>query len=207
MTEAIKSRIHVGKGLSLVNPLAGLRLEAKWGEALREVWTGTQLLVNEPKFAHLLPEVGSNLVMALPGAKNPSEVIGLTGRIMRVGGGPYLAGFPAPGGSEHVANVVLTAMHHDPRIRAGLNVRFSEEILSRCRKLGLRVAQFRREKEPPGVKTMRWGTEQAIKEAGEVPDVIFDRGARGKEPMIRLLGLSAAQVASLALKLAKGLRR
>jgi hydroxymethylpyrimidine/phosphomethylpyrimidine kinase len=207
MTEAIKSRIHVGKGLSLVNPLAGLQLEAKWGEALREVWAGAQLLVNEPKFVHLLPEVGSNLVMVLPGAKNPSEVIGLTGRIIRVGGGPYLAGFPAPGGSEHVANVVLTAMHHDPRIRAGLNVRFSEEILSRCRKLGLRVAQFRREKEPPGVKTMRWGTEQAIKEAGEVPDVIFDRGARGKEPMIRLLGLSAAQVASLALKLAKGLRR
>ncbi len=207
ITGAIKSQIQVGKGLGLVDPLAGLRLEAKWGEALREVWTGVQLLVNEPEFAHLLPEVGSNLAMALPGAKNPSEVIGLTGRIVRVRERPHLAGFPAPGGSEHAANVVLTAMRHDPRVRAGLNVRFSEETLSRCRKLGLRVAQFRREKEPPGVKTMRWGTEQAIKEAGEVPDVIFDRGARGKEPMIRLLGRSATQVASLALKLAKGLRR
>lgn len=207
ITEAIRSRIHVRKGPSLVNPLAGLQLEAERGEALWEVWTGAQLLVSESKFAYLLPEVGSNLVMALPGARDPSEVIGLTGRIVRVNERPVLTGFPAPGGSEHVANVVLTAMRHDPRMRAGLNVRFSEEILSRCRKLGLRIAKFSREKEPPGVKTMRWGTEWAIKEAGEVPSVIFDRGGRGKEPMIRLLGRTATEVAVLALKLAKGLRQ
>jgi len=107
------------------------------------------------------------------------------------------------GGSEHVANVILTAMRYDPSIRAGLNIRFSDEILQRCQKLGLRISEFSREVEPKGVKTMRWGTERAIESAGAVPDVIFDRGGKGKEPMIRLLGQTARGVAKLALKIAR----
>jgi hydroxymethylpyrimidine/phosphomethylpyrimidine kinase len=53
---------------------------------------------------------------------------------------------------------------------------------------------------------MIWGTEQAIKKAGRVPDVIFDRGAPGKEAMIRILGRSPIEVAESALRIAKTLR-
>ena len=116
-----------------------------------------------------------------------------------------MTGYPELGGSEHVANIVLTAMRHDSRIRSGLNIRFSDEILRTCRKLGLRVVSFDRSREPRGVKTMIWGTEQAIKKAGGVPDVIFDRGARGKEAMVRLLGRSPMEVAELALRIAKNI--
>ncbi len=35
---------------------------------------------------------------------------------------------------------------------------------------------------------MEWGTEQAIAEAGTIPDVIYDEGAMGKEAMMRVLG-------------------
>jgi hydroxymethylpyrimidine/phosphomethylpyrimidine kinase len=94
-------------------------------------------------------------------------------------------------------------MHYDPKIRAGLNIRFSEEALRACRRLGLRVSEFSRGSEPLGAKTMVWGTRHAIKKAGEVPDVIFDRGAKGKEAMIRLLGKSATEVAKRALKISK----
>jgi hydroxymethylpyrimidine kinase/phosphomethylpyrimidine kinase len=207
IVEAIEGRLKVGRGLSPVNPLASLEAEVEEVKALREVWTGAQLLVNEPKFSDLLPEVGSNLVMALPGARERSEVIGLSGRIVRVGNCPHLAGFPTRGGSEHVANIVLTAMRHDPEVRAGMNIRFSDDVLKKCRRLGLSVSSFDRRKEPRGAKTMRWGTELAIKSAGGVPDVIFDRGARGKEPMIRLLGQTATEIAERALELAKDLRR
>jgi len=141
--------------------------------------------------------------MAPPRAKKASEVVGLSGRIVRAGNRPCLTGFPILGGSEHVANIVLTAMHYDPKIRAGLNIRFSEEALRACRRLGLRVSEFSRSGEPRGAKTMVWGTRQAIKKVGGVPDVIFDRGARGKEAMIRLLGKSAREVAERALKISK----
>jgi len=129
--------------------------------------------------------------------------VGLSGRIVRVGNRAHITGIPVLGGSEHVANIVLTAMHHDQKIRAGLNIRFSEEAVRACRKLGLRVSEFGRKNEPRGAKTMVWGTQQAIKKAGRVPDVIFDRGAKGKEAMIRLLGKSAKEVAERALKISK----
>jgi len=205
IVQAIEGRLNVGKGIMPVNPMAAVLLDAEKGRAIEEVWAAAKLLVAERKFAELLPEVGSNIVMALRGAKRTSDVAGLSGRIVRVGGQPRLTGYPELGGSEHVANIVLTAMRHDQRIRAGLNIRFSDEILHSCRKLGLRVVGFDRSKEPRGVKTMVWGTEQAIKKAGRVPDVIFDRGALGKEAMIRLLGRSPIEVAEFALRIARSI--
>lgn len=197
---AIEFRLEVGGGVRPVNPMAPLYLSAELGHALDDVWRAAQLLVEDQKFAEMVPEVGSNIVMALTGAKGTQDVVGLSGRIVKVGPRAHLTGFPKLGGSEHVANVVLTAMRHDPRIRAGLNIRYSEDTLRACRELGLSISEFERIREPRGVKTMKWGTEQAIKRLGKVPQVVFDRGAKGKEAMIRLLGCSASEVAGLALR-------
>jgi hydroxymethylpyrimidine/phosphomethylpyrimidine kinase len=203
IAEAIKGRLDVGKGVKPVGQFAALFKEAEKNRITEEVWTAAQLLANDKRFHKLLPEVGSNIAMALPGARTRSEVVGLSGRIVRVGDRAHLTGFPTFGGSEHVANIVLTAMRYDSKIRAGLNIRFSEEALRACRRLGLRVSEFSRGSEPLGAKTMVWGTQRAIKKAGKVPDVIFDRGARSKEAMIRLLGKSATEVAKRALKISK----
>ncbi|MDI6643348.1 MAG: bifunctional hydroxymethylpyrimidine kinase/phosphomethylpyrimidine kinase [Candidatus Hodarchaeaceae archaeon] len=200
---AIETRLRVGEGLEPVNQMAALLLSAEKGRSLEEVWQAAKLLVENPKFVELLPEVGSNIVMALPGAEKTSDVVGLSGRIVKSGGRARLTGFPEFGGSEHVANIVLTAMQHDPKIRAGLNIRYSPDVLRACRNLGLTIGTFERSREPRGVKTMVWGTEQAIKRAGKVPQVIFDRGAPGKEAMMRLLGRSPLEVAELALQLAR----
>ena len=34
---------------------------------------------------------------------------------------------------------------------------------------------------------MEWGTNKVIEELGFVPDVIYDKGGIGKEPMIRVI--------------------
>ena len=200
VANAIANRLDVGRGVKPVNQVSALLRDAEKGRALEEVWTAAQLLVNNKKFVKLLPEVGTNVAMALPGAKTREEIVGLSDRIVRTGDLAHLTGFPVLGGSEHVANVVLTAMRHDSNIRAGLNFRFSDDAIRVCRKLKLRVAEFDRSKEPRGAKTMIWGTKQAIKKA-VVPDIIFDRGAPGKEAMIRLLGRSAVGIAKTALKI------
>ena len=42
---------------------------------------------------------------------------------------------------------------------------------------------------------MEWGTMKAIEAVGgSVPDIIFDDGASGKEPMMRVLGRDPAEV-------------
>lgn len=202
VTNAIKHGRAVGKGAKPVNQVATLLRDAEIGRLLEEVGLAAKMLESR-EFAALIPEVGSNVVMALPGAKNSSEVVGLSGRMVQVEGRVHLTGFPKLGGSEHVANVVLTAMRHDPTIRAGLNIRYSPEIVRVCRKMELSLGTFEREKEPKRVKTMMWGPEQAIKRAGKVPQVIFDEGGKGKEAMVRLLGKSALDVSGLALRIAK----
>ncbi|MCS7131835.1 MAG: bifunctional hydroxymethylpyrimidine kinase/phosphomethylpyrimidine kinase, partial [Hadesarchaea archaeon] len=203
IAKAVEGKLDVGKGVKPVNPMMPLLLDAERWRALQDVWAAAQLLASTPEFAKLIPEVGTNIAVVPLGAKALSEVIGLSGRIIRVEGGPRLTGFPTLGGSEHVANIALTASRYDPQIRAAMNLRFSEGVLRACRKLGLTIASFDRSREPPGVKTMIWGTERAIRRAGRVPNVIFDRGGRGKEAMVRLLGRSAMEVARLAIKIAK----
>ncbi len=200
---AIERALEVGGGARPVNQMAHLWLEAERGRLMEEVWTAAKLLESCREFADLIPEVGTNLAAVLPGARGPDQTIGLSGRIIRVAGRPLVTGFPQAGGSEHVANFVLTAHRLDPGIRAGMNIRFSEEVIAACRRLGLSVGSFSREREPPGVKTMVWGIEEVHRKLGRVPDVVFDRGGVGKEPMVRLLGRSPLEVARLAIKIAR----
>jgi len=202
LADAIRGRLNVGGGVMPINQMSALLQEAARYRAVDELWRASQMLVANPRFVMLLPEVGSNMAMALPGAKNRSEVYGLSGRIVKSGGKAVVTGFPAPSGSVHIANIVLTVMRHDPEIRSGMNIRYSPEIIRACRDLGLTIGTFDRRLEPRGVKTMEWGTEQAIKRTGKVPNVIFDKGDVGKEAMVRVLGKSPLEVADLVLRLA-----
>lgn len=199
--DAIRGRLRVGKGIDLTNPLARVWKVSGGSREIRNVQKAAQLLIQNKTFAKHIPEVGTNIAMAKNGAKSREDVVGLSGRIIRVGGKPQITGPPVPGGSEHITNMILTVMKYDPQIRAGLNLRFSDELIKKCRDLGVQVEEFDRKQEPPNTKTMLWGTKSAIEKAGEVPDVIFDRGAVGKEPMIRILGSSAVNVARLALEI------
>ena len=52
---------------------------------------------------------------------------------------------------------------------------------------------------------MEWGTLKAIESQGSVPDVIYDEGAIGKEPMIRILGRNPQEVISKVKKIIKKL--
>ena len=104
------------------------------------------------------------------------------------------------GASRHVARIILSALRYNPEIRAAINVKYSERNLSLCREAGLSISSFDRAEEPENVSTMDWGTAEAIKKYGGVPQVIYDKGSLGKEPMIRLLGTNAVEVAKLAVE-------
>ncbi len=88
--------------------------------------------------------------------------------------------------------------------RAALNLHYDQDLVVAFKKLGRVVSSFDRRLEPPEVKAMEggtlvWGVEEAIKAAGKVPDVVYDLGEVGKEPMIRVLGNSAMDVVEKAL--------
>ncbi len=139
----------------------------------------------------VLPEVGINIVYAIPNAKSIDDVAGVRGRINK-----YLHGDVYFGASNHVARIVLAAMKYNPEYRSAMNIKYDKKILEICEKLGYTVSSFSREEEPENVSTMEWGTKTAIERVKDLgmPDIIYDLGAVGKEPMIRILGRNPEEV-------------
>jgi hydroxymethylpyrimidine/phosphomethylpyrimidine kinase len=89
-----------------------------------------------------------------------------------------------------------------------MNIRFSDGLIERCKALGWKVCSFDRAEEPQAIKekegsSLEWGTETVLSRETEIPDVIFDRGDVGKEPMIRVLGRNPEEVVDKVLKLQK----
>lgn len=216
---SVRKSIDVGRGPSPVNPLGEALERSDRYAVLTEVSGGVEALLSEPALVHLIPEVGSNLGMAIPGASGPGDVAAVEGRLVRAGRSVRACGSVRFGGSRHVARIILTAMSFDPGARSAMNLRFGEDVLEAVRALGLSAADFSREEEPAGKKTMSWGTGEAIRrfrsgskqkdaaDPGRIPrpgpQVIWDRGGPGKEPMVRLLGRSAGEVADLAVEIAQ----
>lgn len=191
--KAILLRETVGSGLSCANPLAVLRIEAEKPAMLEELEKcGANLeRIMDSRF---IPEVGSNMGYAVVGALEESEVAAFDGRIVRTSTGARRIGCARFGASKHVARIVLAAASHDPEVRCALNMKYSSENLAAARKAGLSIASFDRAHEPRGVSSMTWGVHKAIERNRKVPDIIFDEGGKGKEPMIRLLGKDPSDV-------------
>jgi hydroxymethylpyrimidine/phosphomethylpyrimidine kinase len=87
-----------------------------------------------------------------------------------------------------------------------MNLRFTEEILIRARRGGLLIGHFDRREEPAGVKrkegsSLSWGVQQVLQRSKRIPDIIFDRGDVGKEPMVRVLGRDPEDVVRKVLRL------
>ncbi|MDD1709256.1 MAG: phosphomethylpyrimidine kinase [Methanoregulaceae archaeon] len=143
----------------------------------------------------LIPEVGSNIAYALPGARDKDEVAAVQGRIVNLSGQVHPVGPADFGASDHVARIVLTAMKFDPMIRCAANIRYSPEVIGIIEDLLLETCSFDRANEPPGTRTMDWGVAFCCRSG--VPDVIFDRGAVGKEPMVRILAQDPAEVVGI----------
>jgi hydroxymethylpyrimidine kinase/phosphomethylpyrimidine kinase len=207
MTRAIRFGVPIGRGHGPVNPMANLYHEAAKIRVLSLVKQAVDRLEACPEVATLIPESQTNIVMAVPQAVDPLDVAGVRGRIVRVGGRVKASACPEFGASSHVARTVLVAMHHDPSIRAGMNIRYAEDLIAVCRRLGFTVSAYDRKEEPVEIKqregmTTRWGAEQAIAKIGRVPQVIYHTGDWGKEPMIILLGRNASEVAEMAVKIA-----
>jgi len=173
-----------------------------------KVKMAVDILENSSEFAALIPEVRSNLVMAVEGAERIEQVVGIPGRITIVNGKPRSVMEPDFMSSSHMARLVLSVMKHDPTKKSALNMKYDHIILEICKKLGLIVSSYNRAQEPEDVKkvegsTIPWGVETAIENAGTIPDVIYHEGAWGKEPMICLIGSDAVEVAEMGICIAR----
>lgn len=187
--KSLKRSLSVGSGRGPVNHLASLEIESKKLAVLKTLEDALdKLRESDVNFGPLTPEVSTNFAYALPEASSIEEVAGFSGRIHWINDRLRTLNPPRFGGSNHVARIILTAMEYCSQIRSCMNIKYSEENLEKIESTGLVTATFNREEEPVDADTMNWGPSQAIMSSERVPDTIYDTGAVGKEPMIRITG-------------------
>ncbi|MGP8321906.1 MAG: bifunctional hydroxymethylpyrimidine kinase/phosphomethylpyrimidine kinase [Methanosarcinaceae archaeon] len=200
---AIRESIPIGTGVAPVNQLLHIRKNAARYEVLDNTRLAVEIITECKSFAKLIPEVGCNIAMALPNASNVHDVAAVSGRIAKLKGKAVNVGCVEFGVSSHVARIVLAAMNFNNNIRASVNIKYSMDVLEVCKNMNLNISSFERADEPENTNTMDWGVTHAINEYGSVPDIIYDTGGNGKEPMIRILGETARYVAKTAVRIAK----
>lgn len=151
--------------------------------------------LEETMHADLIPDAGANLSYAIPEARSRDDVAAVEGMIVRSGNRPHLEGSVAFGVNDHLATIVLTAMKYDADIRSAAIIRYSPSIIGIIEDLFLEICSFDRAHEPPGIQTMDWGVAFCCRNG--VPDIIFDRGAPGKEPIVRVLAEDPGTVVTI----------
>jgi hydroxymethylpyrimidine/phosphomethylpyrimidine kinase len=150
----------------------------------------------------MVPEVGSNIGFALPEPSTKQDICALSGRIIRTSEGVKVCGSLFFGGSDHIASIILAASRLYPTLRSALNIRYSPSLLEHCKKTDLTIVSFDRAQQPSETdSTMDWGTTEALKNTSLPPDLIYDIGASGKEPMIRILGTNPENVLSKLMRI------
>ncbi len=152
------------------------------------------------KFIKLIPEVRTNIAGTLPDAKTKGDVAGIDGRITIVNGMPKAAGDIKFGVAEHTARLILEAKKFDNSINYVINLKYIPELIKTLQKeTDLILKEIRREKQPENLKkkefsTMQWLIKESLNKNGKIPDIIWDKGSIGKEPMIRLFGKNSSDI-------------
>jgi len=201
---AILGEVISGNGKPSVDPLSSLYRESEKAQVMDGLNRALRLFRKE-RIGSLVPEVQTNIGLALKNAKNHEDVLAIPGRIVKNGDDIFTGAEPEFGGSRHVANIVLTVMRYDPGKRAVMNIKYTDTLLKICQRLRFRIASFDRADEPRNVRvregsSLEWGTQKAIMDYGSVPDIIYDLGGIRKEEMIRVI---AEDIESLTHKILK----
>jgi len=164
--------------------------------ALEDVRRASRRLANAPGVAAHVPNVGTNVVAAVPDATDAADVAAVPGRLQGVRGRVVVPSEPEFGASQHVAELVLTAMAVDPDARGALNLATSEALVDAARHLGHDPLSFE-----AGYEDRAERLAERFRERGAVPRVLYHEGAFGIEPITYVLGGTAAEAVDLAVEL------
>ena len=143
-------------------------------------------------YSKLIPEVRTNISGSLPSAESLEDIAGIDGRITVVDGVPKKCGEIKFGASNHTARLLLAAKKYDSAINFVMNLKYTPDLIERLKKdTNMELFEFKRDSQPFDIEkkedsTMQWLIKESIKASGKIPDIIWDTGAIGKEPMIRL---------------------
>ncbi|PSP86263.1 bifunctional hydroxymethylpyrimidine kinase/phosphomethylpyrimidine kinase [Halobacteriales archaeon QS_1_68_17] len=195
LARAVRYPLDVGQGPGSVHHAVAARERAERQPTAEAVERVVETFVDRD-VSPLVPEVGMNVVGATPYAEVPAETAAVEGRIARTLSGVKPNRGVRFGASSHVARFLLAAREFDADLRFAVNCRFDDDVEAALDVLDA-VAEFDRDAQPDAVarregSTMEWGARRAFAEGDGTPAAVIDRGAVGKEAIVKLLAPDAA---------------
>ena len=211
VTTAIRFSLELGSGHGPTNHFAEVMNDREKFICIESLQRAFVKL-HRSRCGAIIPEIQSNLGYALPCPVNESHVAAFRGRLIRSGDHVSKIHDPSFGASHHIARIILTVMEFDNSIRSAMNIRYSEGIVEACRALSLSIDSFSRGDEPRDVgstegASLPWGVRKVLSSRADVPDIIYDRGDIGKEPIVRVLGKNPEEVADMVIAISEKMKK
>ena len=168
-------------------------------EVISNLMQAYSMLRSIQNFDLLIPEVRTNIVMAINNPKNIGDVAGFPGRLTTVKGKILAVTRPEFNASQHLAEILIRVNKKKPEIRGLICIKFNDEILKAIEKTKLIYTIFERE------KTNLKSLEEFIEHLGEIPDILIDKGGHGIEPVTYVFGRNATDAAEKVIKIYESL--
>lgn len=167
-------------------------------QVLLELRGAIKEIIKLDGFSRLIPQVGTNLVYAVDGVSDVSDVASISGRIISCMGKPFLCGYVVYGGSNFVASVVLEAMKISPELRSAINLKGDDVIAQALIDMGndFDVLSSKNVQDVCPVTI-------AIEESGEVHRAYYHPGAFGVEASTTILGEYPMEMVAIVTELLK----
>lgn len=153
-------------------------------------------------FSLLIPEVRMNISGSVSNANTKGDIAAIEGRITIINGLPKASGKIKFGVSDHTARLLLSAKKFDNSINFVMNLKYNPIWIRLIKeKTDLELIELIREDQPKIIKekefsTMQWLIKESFDKIGKIPDIIWDKGSLGKEPMMRLFGKNPTDMIS-----------
>jgi len=167
-------------------------------QILENIRMAIRELESNSAFSLLIPEVRTNLVMALPNARRITDVAGIPGRITVYKGKPLAVGDPEFGASKYMSLLLLEIVKIDKDKRSMICIRYDKKIQEVLDNLGLNYASFQGSMERE--ESLRNFT-QLLNKLNSIPEVIIEVGGLGIEPVAYVTGSNAVDVVQKVLKI------
>ena len=163
-------------------------------DVLQSVRHAVRLVSNDQRIVDHIPNVGSNIGMALPEATTETDVAAIPGRVHAMRGRVNVPSNPEFGGSQHVARTILAVMAVDPSVRGAVNLKTSDELLEAARAEGFETVEF-----DASYDKRRERIQSLLDDHGGVPAVLYHQGAFGIEPITYVFGDTAVDAVERAM--------
>jgi hydroxymethylpyrimidine/phosphomethylpyrimidine kinase len=193
ITDAIELSYRIGSGMNAINPMASKQKDALREERIEELRASVLRLESSLPVSCVL-EQGSEFVYSLPAPQSFSEVCGIDGRIAVRSKRPARVGDIRFGASKGLSKVVMDMNRRDPRAMSALTLRPTRNALSLLKGGGLVVEEMDHDDLSMDKAQIEHRVQRPEGQTDFVPDIIFDRGGMGMQPMIFIIGKGPADV-------------